>query len=74
MTVSDNGCGFDAAAHLSRASTSLGMVSMRERAESIGGRMRVESAPGRGTRVTVETPRTPPNRWPRRPLPGAAPA
>ena len=57
MTLSDNGCGFDAAAHLSRVSISLGMVSMRERAEAIGGRLRVESAPGRGTRVTVETPR-----------------
>jgi len=74
LTISDNGCGFDAAAKLSRASTSLGMVSMRERAESIGGRLRVESAPGRGTRVIVEAPRVPPTPRPQRPILGATPA
>lgn len=73
MTVSDNGCGFDAAAHLSRASTSLGMVSMRERVEATGGRLRVESAPGRGTRVMAEAPRATPTPWPRR-SPGSDPA
>lgn len=72
MTLSDNGCGFDAAAELSRASASLGLVSMRERAESIGGRLRVESAPGRGTRVIVEARRAPPTPWPRR-LSGQSP-
>jgi len=66
MTISDNGRGFDAAAELSRASTSMGMVSMRERAEAIGGRLRVESAPDRGTRVIVEVPRAAPTPWPRR--------
>lgn len=65
MTISDNGRGFDAAAKLSRASTSLGMVSMRERAESIG-RLRVESAPGRGTHVIVEVPYPAPTPWPSR--------
>jgi signal transduction histidine kinase len=30
---------------------------MRERAEAIGGVLRVESAPGRGTRVIAEAPR-----------------
>jgi signal transduction histidine kinase len=29
---------------------------MRERAESIGGRLRVESTPGQGTRVIAEAP------------------
>jgi two-component system sensor histidine kinase DesK len=34
----------------------MGMASMRERAEAVGGRPRIESAPGRGTRVIVEVP------------------
>jgi len=32
------------------------MTSMRERAEGSGGRLIVESAPGRGTRVSAELP------------------
>lgn len=57
LTVADDGCGFDPAARPEQATRSLGMVSMRERAESIGGRLRVESAPGQGMRVIVEAPR-----------------
>ena len=34
----------------------MGMASMRERAESVGGRLVVESAPGQGTRVSAEFP------------------
>ena len=59
LTVADDGCGFDPAARVEQAVRSLGMVSMRERAESIGGRLQVESAPGKGTRVIVEAPRIP---------------
>lgn len=57
LTVADNGCGFDPATRLAEAVGHLGVVSMRERAESIGGRLKVESTPGRGTCVTVEAPR-----------------
>jgi signal transduction histidine kinase len=32
------------------------MASMRERAESVGGHLYVESAPGHGTRVSAELP------------------
>jgi len=60
LTVADNGHGFDVAARLAQAGPSLGIVGMRERAESIGARLRVESAPGRGTRVIVEAPRAAP--------------
>lgn len=31
---------------------------MKERAEAIGGSLRIESAPGRGTRIIVEVPTT----------------
>lgn len=34
----------------------LGLIGIRERASQVGGTLRVESAPGKGTRVTVELP------------------
>lgn len=60
LSIADNGRGFDVAARLAQAAPSLGMVGMRERAESIGAGLRIESAPGRGTRVIVEAPRAAP--------------
>ena len=58
LRVSDDGAGFD----LSRASELLhqghfGLVSMRERVEMVGGRLTVDSSPGRGTTVAVELDR-----------------
>jgi signal transduction histidine kinase len=47
LRVRDAGCGFDP----SEATDGFGLVSMRERARAAGGRLRVESAPGRGTTV-----------------------
>jgi hypothetical protein len=57
LTVADNGCGFDTTARPAQPTLSLGMVSMRERVESIGGKLRIESAPSKGTRVIVAAPR-----------------
>jgi signal transduction histidine kinase len=54
VSVIDTGAGFDPAAP--RQTGTLGMTSMRERAESAGGHLTVASAPGRGTRVTAEFP------------------
>ena len=56
LAVTDSGVGFDTAAP--RASGKLGMSSMQERAEGVGGRLHVESAPGRGTKVSAELPLT----------------
>lgn len=58
VTVQDEGQGFDAAALGSsgRGSGGFGLFSVRERIEWIGGRARVESAPGQGTRVTLVAP------------------
>lgn len=55
VTVSDDGVGFDpeARAILSRR---LGLTSMRERAQALGGDLVIDSTPGRGTRVTVSVP------------------
>ncbi|WP_179271160.1 PAS domain-containing protein [Rubricoccus marinus] len=49
LTIVDDGCGIDAG---SASSNGLGMRSMHFRAQSIGGELRVESAPGeRGTQI-----------------------
>ena len=55
VTVADDGVGFDAQARAIR-SRRLGLTSMRERARSLGGRLDVDSAPGRGTTVRVVVP------------------
>ena len=55
LVVEDDGAGFDPAAASTRGG--LGLPGMRERAQRLGGRLRIESAPGKGTRITVEVPR-----------------
>jgi signal transduction histidine kinase len=54
MVVTDDGRGFrpDGAA----ATGGFGVSSMRERAEALGGELRVDSAPGRGATVEVRLP------------------
>jgi signal transduction histidine kinase len=54
VTTVDNGVGFDPS--VPRPSNKFGMSSMRERAEAIGGRLLVESAPTQGTRIIAELP------------------
>ncbi len=56
VVVSDDGVGFDPDAR-AIAARRLGLTSMRERVESLGGRFEVVSAPGQGTTVTAEVPR-----------------
>ena len=53
LTVRDDGRGFDVAAARARAmrGSSLGLLSMEERAALIGGRASIESTPGQGTIV-----------------------
>jgi signal transduction histidine kinase len=52
LRVSDDGRGFDPVEAAAR-SRRLGLTSMRERAEALGGRLEIDSAPGRGTVVEV---------------------
>jgi signal transduction histidine kinase len=54
LSTADNGVGFDP--HARRRAHTMGMASMRERAESVGGRLSVDSEPGSGTRVSAELP------------------
>ncbi|CAN5205874.1 hypothetical protein BH18ACT4_BH18ACT4_14590 [soil metagenome] len=54
-TVRDDGIGFDPDARAFR-SRRLGLTSMRERAQALGGTLTVGSAPGRGTTIEVDVP------------------
>jgi signal transduction histidine kinase len=57
ITVEDNGVGFDAAeAERAGGQRGLGLIGIRERASHLRGTVRLESAPGKGTRLTVEVP------------------
>ncbi len=58
MSVSDDGMGFDAAPAMAsrRRRPGLGMVSMRERTQAVGGQFEIGPAPGRGARVVVRVP------------------
>jgi len=61
LTVQDDGAGFDAASVLdgSGALRSIGILSMERRAEELGGEFRIESSPGRGTRIRAAMPLKP---------------
>jgi signal transduction histidine kinase len=57
LSVSDDGVGFDGGTgSKSRRRPGLGMVTMRERTQAIGGTFEVETTPGHGTRITVRVP------------------
>ncbi|MFD7896177.1 GAF domain-containing sensor histidine kinase [Streptomyces sp. NPDC059479] len=55
LSVTDNGTGFEPRT-VRRAGRHLGLVSMRDRASGVGGRLRVKSAPGQGTTIEMEVP------------------
>ena len=54
LTVSDDGQGF--AAGQSSPAGHFGLLDMRERAQSMGSHLTVQSEPGRGTHIAVEVP------------------
>jgi signal transduction histidine kinase len=56
LTIEDRGHGFDPAASVRRGAGGFGLISMRERAEALGGELRVTSAPGAGTEIEVIIP------------------
>jgi signal transduction histidine kinase len=55
IEIADPGPGFDPAM-IQGSETHLGLISMRERAESLGGQFHIDSAPGRGTRAIATLP------------------
>ena len=71
VTVRDDGAGFD----LDASTAGFGLTGMRERAELLGGKLTVTSAPGAGTTVGVSLPaaRRPPEAAPARAAPEPLP-
>jgi signal transduction histidine kinase len=53
LTVADDGIGFDVERQMGRG---LGLISMRERLEALGGTLRIDSVPGSGCRVEATAP------------------
>ncbi len=56
ITIEDDGIGFDTASVTPSVDRGLGLIGIRERAAQLDGTLRLESAPGKGTRLTVELP------------------
>jgi signal transduction histidine kinase len=58
LVIEDAGIGFDVeqVQRLAHARKGLGIINMQERADVLGGTLRVESAPQRGTRVELSVP------------------
>lgn len=58
LTIEDNGKGIDAAKLKNGKGSGhgLGLISMKERAEHLGGALRFESGPDEGTKIHVEIP------------------
>ncbi len=52
LSIADDGCGFD----VDQKPKGVGLRSIRERAESVGGRLILQSKPGNGTRIKVIIP------------------
>ncbi len=57
LVVEDNGHGFEgngkAAASVDRLSSGLGLSNLRERLQTVGGECRMQSSPGKGTRIEM---------------------
>ncbi len=56
ITITDNGKGFDVEQLEARGGPRFGLSIMRERAESVGGSLKVDSRPSEGTRVVFWVP------------------
>jgi signal transduction histidine kinase len=53
-SIEDDGCGFSTRA--ARTGDGFGLISMRERAESLAGKLLISSHPARGTRILAKVP------------------
>ena len=56
LIIRDDGRGFDVGAVMNSDERGLGLHGIQERVELIGGKLTLESAEGRGTRLCVEVP------------------
>ncbi|GAG42574.1 unnamed protein product, partial [marine sediment metagenome] len=57
-TISDNGKGFEPPESLGALTPTgkLGLAGMQERVQLLGGRLKLESKPGKGTKIFFEAP------------------
>jgi PAS domain S-box-containing protein len=55
ITIVDNGSGFDPES-VSTQNSGLGLFGIQQRLVYVGGKMEVESAPGKGTRIVLQAP------------------
>ncbi|MFP4106990.1 MAG: ATP-binding protein, partial [Phycisphaerae bacterium] len=58
ICVRDSGKGFDPESVGASHGEHFGLLSVRERIEVVGGQMHIESAPGKGTEITLQCPVT----------------
>jgi signal transduction histidine kinase len=58
LSVEDDGCGFDVEHASGSPAGHFGLLGMRERAEKIGGVLKIRSVPGAGTKVELSLPIT----------------
>jgi signal transduction histidine kinase len=56
LVVEDDGVGFSVISHQGLEAGSMGLVSMRERANLVGGELTIDSSPGHGTTLIVRVP------------------
>jgi two-component system sensor histidine kinase DegS len=58
LIMEDDGIGFDYADVMNRsgASVSFGLLNLRERIHLLRGTLKIETAPGRGTRLSADIP------------------
>jgi signal transduction histidine kinase len=56
VAIHDDGRGFDPSAVAGGSNRGFGIETMRERAETVGGKFTISSRPGQGTQVEVELP------------------
>ena len=54
FSVCDDGCGFDPSSHPGPAQGHFGLQGIKERVAKLRGRVAIKSAPGSGTKITVE--------------------
>ena len=60
VTIEDDGVGFDPVNPVAaEGGHGLGLTGVRERASQMGGTVRLETGPGKGTRLTIELPARP---------------
>ncbi|MDR7451655.1 MAG: ATP-binding protein, partial [Armatimonadota bacterium] len=56
LTITDDGRGFDLSRVTTRREGGMGLLGMRERAELLGGTLRMTSRAGEGTRIEATIP------------------